>query len=271
MSIKVVISGAGGRMSGAVLKMVVNDPSLELAAAIDVPASPNFSQDPGVINGAGPTGLKIISADDYFANPIEGAVFVDFTNPGSSVANSKKAMETGHLVVNGTTGFAPEQIDEIKASAESTGKGCIISPNFSVGVNVFWDASARLAKMLADYDIEIMEAHHRMKKDAPSGTAMKTAEFIAEAIDSNKDAFVYGREGFCPRKSRTEEIGVMTIRAGDIYGDHTVLYAGNSERIELKHQLHSRDALASGVLIAIKWLNGHDDGRVHDMKEVLGL
>jgi len=191
--------------------------------------------------------------------------------PADTIENTKKAMETGHRVVNGTTGFTRTQLDEIARTAETTGRSCVVSPNFSVGVNVFWDASVRLAKLLKGYDIEIMEAHHNQKKDAPSGTAKKAAQLIAKAIEAEDSSFVYGREGVCPRKGPREEIGVMTLRAGDIFGDHTVLYACNAERIELKHQLHSRDALASGCLIAIRWITEHDDGWVHDMTEVLGL
>jgi len=258
-------------MSKAVCGLVLLSEDLELAAALDLPGSQNYGQDPGVLAGTGPTGLTIHAPLEYFENPVEGAVFVDFTNPEGSVDNTKKALETGHCVVNGTTGFSPEQLEEITRTAQTTGHGCVFSPNFSVGVNVFWDASARLAKLLKGYDIEIIEAHHNQKKDAPSGTAKKTAEVIAGAIDASQDSFVYGREGLCPRKGPQEEIGVMTLRAGDIFGDHTVLYAGNSERIELKHQLHSRDALASGCIIAIRWLADHNDGQVHDMKEVLGL
>jgi 4-hydroxy-tetrahydrodipicolinate reductase len=218
-----------------------------------------------------PTGQNIISPDDYFQSPIEGAVFVDFTNAEASVRNTVKALETGHMVVNGTTGFTKDHLDEIARAAGTAGKGCVYSPNFSVGVNVFWNASIHLANLLKGYDIEIVETHHRMKKDAPSGTAKKTAQLIADAIGAEETSFVYGREGLSPRKDPQEEIGVMTLRAGDIFGDHLVMYAGNSERIELKHQLHSREALASGCLIAIKWVPGHDDGKVHDMKEVLGL
>lgn len=258
-------------MSRAVCGLVLRSEDLELAAALDLPGSQNYGQDPGVLAGTGPTGTSIISPLEYFENPVEGAVYVDFTNPEGSLDNTKRALKTGHCVVNGTTGFSPEQFEEISRTAQATGKGCVISPNFSVGVNVFWDASARLARLLSGYDIEIIEAHHNQKKDAPSGTAKKTAQVIAEAIGAGDDSFVYGREGVCPRKGPQEEIGVMTLRAGDIFGDHTVLYAGNSERIELKHQLHSRDALASGCLIAIRWIADHIDGQVHDMKEVLGL
>ncbi len=258
-------------MAGAVMRKVLLTEGFELAAALDLPGSQNHGQDPGVIAGTGPTGTKVTSPVEYFNEPLAGAVFVDFTNPEGSVDNTKKALRTGHCVVNGTTGFSQEQLDELAQAAQTTGRGCVVSPNFSVGVNVFWDASVRLATLLKGYDIEIIEAHHNQKKDAPSGTAKKTAEFIAEAIQADESSFVYGREGLCPRKGPTEEIGVMTLRAGDIFGDHTVLYAGNSERIELKHQLHSRDALASGCLIAIKWITEHNDGAVHTMKEVLGL
>jgi 4-hydroxy-tetrahydrodipicolinate reductase len=271
MSVKVVISGAGGRMSGAVMKRVVQTEGFELVAALEIAGHPAIGQDPGPSAGAGSTGLSITAPDDYFNDPVEGAVFVDFTNPEASLENTLLALETGHMVVNGTTGFSQEQLDEIAMAAEKTGRGCVVSPNFSVGVNVFWDASVRLAKLLKGYDIEILEAHHNQKKDAPSGTAKKAAQLIAEAIGAEGSSFVYGREGVCPRKGPREEIGVMTLRAGDIFGDHIVLYAGNSERIELKHQLHSRDALASGCLIAIEWITGHNDGKLHDMKEVLGL
>lgn len=258
-------------MSSTVMRKVIQTEGFELAAAVDLQKSQVFGQDTGIVSGLAPTGQTIISPDDYFRAPVEGAVFVDFTNPEASLQNSKRALETGHMVVNGTTGLTREQLDEISQTAETSGKGCVYSPNFSVGVNVFWNASIHLANLLKGYDIEIVETHHRMKKDAPSGTAKKTAQLIADAIGAESTSFVYGREGESLRKDPKEEIGVMTLRAGDIFGDHLVLYAGNSERIELKHQLHSREALASGCLIAIKWVPEHDDGKVHDMKEVLGI
>jgi len=259
-------------MAGAVAKKVLTTEGFQLKAALDQASSPSYGQDAGVITGCGPKGIKITGTEDYFKAPSNGAVYVDFTNPESALKNCMRALETGHDLVIGTTGFSPSHLKDISDAVARHKRSAVLSPNFSVGVNVFWDVAVRTAQLLKGYDIEIIEAHHKMKKDAPSGTAKKAAELIAKTLNTDERAFVYGRQGGnCLRKAPNEEIGILAVRAGDIFGDHTILYAGNSERIELKHQLHSRDALASGCLIAIKWVNGRGDGKVHDMKDVLGL
>ena len=142
----------------------------------------------------------------------------------------------------------------------------MISPNFSVGVNVFWKACEVLAKALDGYEVEIIEVHHDKKKDAPSGTAMKAADIISQATDVDK--YVYGRQGAVG--ARGKEIGIHAVRAGDVVGEHTVIFAGNRERIELTHRAHSREAFAEGCITAIRWVNGRKDGEVHTMAEVLG-
>jgi 4-hydroxy-tetrahydrodipicolinate reductase len=143
----------------------------------------------------------------------------------------------------------------------------VVSPNFSVGVNVFWKMCGVLAAVLENYDVEILETHHDKKKDAPSGTAMKAAQIVSEI--TGIENIVYGRQGNVGARGR--EIGVHAIRAGDVVGEHMIIFAGNKERIELTHRAHSREAFAEGALTAIRWVSARRDGKVHTMAEVLGL
>jgi 4-hydroxy-tetrahydrodipicolinate reductase len=169
-----------------------------------------------------------------------------------------------NLVV-GTTGFTPEQKALMEKAIKENGVAAVISPNFSIGVNVFWGLLAEAAKSLSDYDIEIIEAHHNQKKDAPSGTAVKAAEVISKTLGGKE--LVYGRHGLSPRK---QEIGIHAVRGGDIVGDHTVLFAGDGERIEIKHQAHSRQAFAKGAVKAAVWVSSAPPG-VYEMADVLGI
>jgi 4-hydroxy-tetrahydrodipicolinate reductase len=198
-----------------------------------------------------------------------GDVIINFTNPKTSIESLEFAKETGSAIVIGTTGLSPEQIEGVKDLSKSV--RCVFSPNFSVGMNVMFKIVQEIAQVLGpEYDIEIFEAHHRLKKDSPSGTAVKLGELIAKAIgrDFGKVG-VYGRKGMVGERTK-EEIGMQVVRAGDIVGDHTVLFGGIGERLEIVHRAHSRDNLARGAVKAALWVVNQPNG-LYDMQDVLGL
>lgn len=266
---KLAISGACGRMAGQVLKRAAEDKGLKIVAAIDVK---NIGEDVGDVLGIGRIGVDVASADDLEEELQKSKpdFLVDFTNPEACVENVKIATANKIGVVVGTTGLSAGQQEGLKEAVEKNKVAGIIAPNFSVCVNLFFKLAAEAAKTLSDYDIEIVEAHHRFKKDAPSGTAKKLAQVMADSLnhDLGKVA-VYGRKGMTGER-KPGEIGIHSVRAGDIVGDHTVIFGTLGERMEIKHQAHSRDALALGCLKAIKWLDGQKPG-VYDMWDVLGL
>jgi 4-hydroxy-tetrahydrodipicolinate reductase len=194
-------------------------------------------------------------------------VFVDVTNPAAAERNVPQAIKAGVNVVVGTTGVPPSTIKAFEDMVKARGGSAVLTPNFSIGVNVFWKSCELLAKALPDYEVEIIELHHDKKKDAPSGTAKRAVEIISSVTGVEK--VVNGREGMVGARGR--EIGVHAVRIGDVVGEHTVIFAGNKERIELTHKAHSREAFSEGSLLAVRWVAGRKDGRVHSMAEVLGL
>ncbi len=260
--IKVGVAGALGRMGSLIVRNVVEDNELELVRAFDIR---DEGKDVGELTGIGKTGIKIQDGKEIENYLDDVDVLVDFTVAESAVRNIKASAERGVNLVVGTTGFSDSQWKEIEDSVK--GKvAAVVSPNFSVGVNVFWKAVEFLAKYLAGYDVEIIEAHHRFKKDAPSGTALKTAEVIKNVLNDLK--IVHGRSGITGE--RGNEIGMHAIRAGDIVGDHTVLFGSIGERIEITHRAHSRQAFASGAIRAVKFVVDKPPG-IYTMNDVLGL
>ena len=192
---------------------------------------------------------------------------MDLTTPAAASKVIADIAATGTNLVLGTTAVDKDAIDAMTAATERYGTSSLISSNFAIGVNVFWKTCEMLAKALQDYDIEVIESHHNMKKVAPSGTAAEAVRRLQAA--SGIEDVTYGREGVTgPRK---REIGVHSIRAGSIVGDHTVIFAGNMERIELTHRAVSREVFAAGCDESIRWMAGKKDGKVHSMEEVLGL
>ena len=198
-----------------------------------------------------------------------GDVLINFTNPKTSLESLKFAKETGSAVVIGTTGLSSEQMEEVRDLAKSV--RCVFSPNMSVGMNVMFKIVQEVAQVLGpEYDIEIFEAHHHLKKDSPSGTAVKLGELIAKAIGRDFDKVgVYGRKGIVGERTK-EEIGMQVVRAGDIVGEHTVLFGGIGERLEIIHRAHSRDNFARGAVRAALWVVNQPNG-LYDMQDVLGL
>jgi len=262
--IQVTVSGAAGRMGRTLVRLIAEADDLRLVGALEAPGSDAVGTDAGTLAGVGPLGLAVTD------RPPDGAdALVDFSLPDGSVVRVEQCAAGGVPCVVGTTGFSDEQRGRLKAAAEKT--AVVWAPNMSVGVNVLFHVSAELARTLGpDYDIEIVEAHHRFKKDAPSGTALKIADEIAQATGRSLEAAaVHGRgPGQAPRQ--VGEIGLHAVRGGDIVGEHIIYYTAVGERLELKHVAHSRDTFAHGALRAIRWVADRGPG-LYSMADVLGL
>jgi 4-hydroxy-tetrahydrodipicolinate reductase len=253
--IRVAITGALGRMGSLVIDEIRKSEDMELVAGFDVQGSGKPLL--GDVRVSDATEMKKVLAK------IKPDVLIDFTSASAAVGNVCSAAELGINLVVGTTGFSADQMDQMKKAID--GKvAAVISPNFSIGVNVFWKLLAVAASALKDYDIEVIEAHHNQKKDAPSGTALAAVDVLKNAVGITE--VVHGRKGAA---LRGKEIGVHAVRAGDIVGDHTVLFAGPGERLEIKHQAHSRTAFASGAVRAARWVAKAAPG-VYSMSDVLG-
>ena len=264
--ISIAIAGASGRMGQMLIDAVRAADDCVLSGALDIPASPAIGQDAAAF--AGQTTGVLISAD--ITQGLQNShVLIDFTRPEGTMAHLAVCRAQGVAMVIGTTGFTDSQKAEIAEAAKHS--PIMMAPNMSVGVNVTLKLLEMAAKALATgYDIEIIEAHHRHKVDAPSGTALKMGEVIADALGRDlKDCAVYAREGVTGERDPSS-IGFATIRGGDIVGDHTVLFAGTGERIEITHKSSSRSTYAQGSLRAARFLVGQQAG-LFDMFDVLGL
>ena len=269
--VNIAVNGACGRMGMRVVQLALEDPQCRVVCACERPDHPSLGKDIGILAGkepasrGAPCAIGVALTSGLCGQP---AVLIDFSEPKSSLARAGEAAKVGAALLIGTTGFTPEQKREIQEIARRT--ACIVSPNMSVGVNLLISLVGKVARALGDeYDIEIVEAHHRFKKDAPSGTALRLAEKIAEATGRTlaKDA-VYGRQGVVGERKKNE-IGVLAVRAGDIVGDHTVMFTCLGERIEIIHRAHTRDAFARGALRAAKFLAGKPPG-MYGIAEALG-
>ncbi len=254
--IKVAVVGALGRMGTLVIQEVAKAEDMRLVAGLDVIGSGrHLLGDVAVSDAAELHDVLALSRPE---------VLIDFTTATASVQNVRTAADMGVNLVVGTTGINAEQHAQMKKAIEGR-VSAVISPNFSVGVNIFWKLIEFAAKSLKDYDIEVIEAHHNQKKDAPSGTALAAVDVLKKALVEEDLEVVYGREGI---RLRGKEIGVHAVRAGDIVGDHTVLFAGPGERLEIKHQAHSRTAFASGAVRAARFVVGREPG-IYSMADVL--
>ncbi len=265
--VRAIVAGAGGRMGGRIITMINETEGIELAAAFERPDSPVVGQDAGVVAGVGELGVKIEDSLDAVID--KGDVIIDFTFHEASVQHAKKAAEKGRAMVIGTTGFSSEEYAALDEYSKSF--PLVVAPNMSVGVNLLYKLLEMAATVLGDdYDVEIVEAHHRMKKDAPSGTALQLGRVVAKALGRDFDKVaVFERHGMIGERSK-QEIGIQTIRAGDIVGEHTVLFGGIGERIEITHKASSRDTFAKGAVRAAMWVVGKPAGR-YSMQDVLGL
>jgi 4-hydroxy-tetrahydrodipicolinate reductase len=265
--IKIAVTGAAGRMGKTIIQSIEGSSLTKLSGAIELEGHLLIGKDAGPVAGLDKLGVDI-TADSELAFK-EADVVIDFSAPGASIKNIEMAAELKKAIVVGTTGFSSEHREKIKELSE--GARVVVAPNMSIGVNVLLKLVTEAASVLGDaYDVEIIEAHHRHKADAPSGTALRIAEVAASALgrDLEKTA-VYARKGIIGERT-TEEIGIQTIRAGDIVGDHTILFGGDGERIELTHRAHSRSTFANGAVRAAIWLAKKDNG-LYDMQDVLGL
>ena len=263
---RVCVAGASGRMGQMLVEAVRSSGDCQLTGALDIDGSPMLGQD--AAGFAGQASGVLITAD--LAQGLRGCqALIDFTRPEGTLAHLRECVKHGVNAVIGTTGFSDAQKAEIAEAAKSI--AIVMAPNMSVGVNVTLKLLEMAAKALATgYDIEIIEAHHRHKVDAPSGTALKMGEVIADALGRDlKDCAVYAREGVTGERDPSS-IGFATIRGGDIVGDHTVLFAGTGERIEITHKSSSRATYAQGSLRAVRFLAGQPAG-LYDMFDVLNL
>jgi 4-hydroxy-tetrahydrodipicolinate reductase len=263
--IKIIVCGAAGRMGKRIIACAEDEEGLEIIGAVERRGHPDLGMDAGELSGRGKIGVLLI--DDLSEVIEEGDVVVDFSSPASSLENAAVAAKNRKSLVVGPTGFLPEE--EKRLEEVVRGIACVFSPNMSVGVNLLFRLVEEVAATLGDeYDIEIIEAHHRLKKDAPSGTAVKLARCAAAGRNRDlTDVAVYGREGMVGERPRGQ-IGIHAVRAGDIVGDHTVLFSTPGERIELVHRAHSRDTFARGALRAARFAANAGPG-FYNMQNVL--
>ena len=265
--IKIAVCGAAGRMGGRIIAAIKEAEGVQLSGALERPGHPMVGQDAGFNAGLGAIGVAI--SDDLNA-VVDGCdVLIDFTTPKVSLKNLEACSLKKKSIVIGSTGFTPEE----RALAAELAKEipAVLAPNMSVGVNVCFKVLKDVAKTLGDaFDVEIVELHHNKKKDSPSGTAVRMGEVVAEALgrDYNQVAN-YHREGICGERTK-EEIGMQTVRGGDIVGEHTVYFIGMGERIEISHRAMSRDMFSRGSVRAAQWVVGKAPG-LYDMQDVLGL
>ncbi len=266
--IQAVVTGVAGRMGGQILRMLRATEGFAVAAAVERPGFPPGS-DAGALAGIGPIGVPV---GDDLARALGAAkadVVVDFTSFEASARHAEACAARGVALVIGSTGFTPEARERVQAAARQV--PVVLSPNMSVGVNVMFELVRQAAKVLGDaYDVEIVEMHHKKKKDAPSGTAVRLAEVAAEALglDPARE-LAYARHGMIGERP-ARQIGVQTLRGGDVVGEHTVYFAGEGERLEIVHRATSREQFARGAVRAARWVVGKRPG-VYDMRAVLGL
>jgi 4-hydroxy-tetrahydrodipicolinate reductase len=255
---RLAICGAAGKMGQAIIAIAKEAPDIRISGALEYDSNKAIGAGDPVISSVKDL-EKILKDSD---------AIIDFTNPESALKNLEVAVKQKVSVVIGTTGFSDGQKKQIKEASKVI--PIVFSPNMSVGVNILFNLVEEVAKKVPDYDIEIVEVHHNKKKDSPSGTAVKLAEVAASSIGKDiNEVGVYGRHSANDLRKK-DEIGVLSIRAGDIVGDHTVYFAGPGERIELVHRAHSRDTFAAGAVRAAKWVVDKKSG-LYDMSDVLSL
>lgn len=266
-TVDVVVAGAAGRMGTRIVACLPDAPELRLVAALEAPGHPALGHDAGEVAGVGRLGVAV--GADPGAALTRDRLLIEFSTPEASLEHLRLVARAGARAVIGTTGFSPAQRQEIADLAKRA--AILVSPSMSVAVNVAFTLLATMAKALGDdYDVEITETHHRFKKDAPSGTALRMAEVVAEALGRDLGtAAVYGRQGL-PGERTKHEIGILSVRSGDVAGEHTVSFGALGERLELTHRAHSRDTYARGALRAARWVAERPPG-LYSMLHVLGL
>jgi len=263
----VVVAGAAGRMGCRLVALLREEQDLRLVGALEAPGHRSLHKDAGEVAGVGRLNVPIGADPEGILK--KDRILIEFSVPDASLAHLRFCAREGGRAVIGTTGFSAGQRDEVERLAKQI--AILLSPNMSLAVNVAFHVLAQIARMVGDdYDVEITETHHRFKKDAPSGTALRMAEVVAHALgrDLTKTA-VYGRHGLPGERTR-KEIGILSLRSGDVVGDHTVSFGGLGERLELTHRAHSRDTYARGALRAARFIAEAAPG-LYSMQDVLGL
>lgn len=265
--VNAIVAGAAGRMGSKIVRIICESEGISLAGAFEHPENDSLNQDAGLPAGLGEIGVKISGSIKDVIDKAD--VLIDFTSPRATLENIRAVSSYGKSMVIGTTGITGDMLKEVEDLAKSI--KCVFAPNMSVGVNVMFRIAGEMAKILGDdYDMEILETHHKLKKDAPSGTAMGLARVLADATGRNlEECGVYERKGIIGER-KEGEIGIQALRAGDITGEHTVMFAGTGERLELTHRAHNRDNFARGAVRAAKWIVDKSVG-LYDMQDVLGI
>lgn len=265
--IKAIVIGAAGRMGRMVIGAIQKTGGIVCHGAIEVPGHHSIGQDAGLIAGVGEIGVMIVADLELVIK--QGDVLIDFTSANASLRHMEIASRHKKPMVVGSTGISAQQMEMVRKLTEDF--PCVLAPNMSVGVNLIFKLVEEVTKVLGEgYDCEVVEVHHRMKKDAPSGTALRLAEAVARGRGTRwEDVSVYGRKGMTGERPKGE-IGIHALRGGDIVGEHTVLFAGDGERIEITHRAHTRDTFAQGAVRAAKWIINQRPG-LYDMWDVLGL
>ncbi|MCX8022949.1 MAG: 4-hydroxy-tetrahydrodipicolinate reductase [Syntrophorhabdaceae bacterium] len=264
---KIVVTGAAGKMGRTILYLALQDKEIEVVGATERKGHPLIGSplsQLGIVSGQ----EEIKIEDDLLKGVKDWDVVIDFTEPKASLSHFTVAKDTKKGIIIGTTGFSKDEMEWIKKWEKDV--KAVISPNMSIGMNIMFDVVERLSRLMKDdYDIEIVEMHHRMKKDAPSGTALRLKDAVISSDSSKEWLEVYGRKGITGERRR-EEVGVMALRGGDVVGEHTVIFAGIGERVEVTHRAYSRENFARGALFAAKWLYRRENG-IYSMKDVLGI
>ncbi len=266
-NVAVVVVGAAGRMGRFLVTAVTEADGQKLTGATESPGHPQLGQDAGLLAGVGELGVTIGADLKQLVGP--ETVVIDFTAPEPTIEHAKICAAAGAAIVIGTTGMSPAQKDVVTGLGDNF--SCVMAPNMSVGVNLLFYLVEQASRITGEsFDLEIVEAHHRLKKDAPSGTALRLAEAAATGRGWDlEETARYCREGIIGERPE-REIGIQTVRAGDIVGDHAVIMAGDGERLELTHRAHSRVVFAQGAARAVTWIAKNGPG-TYDMWDVLGL
>ena len=265
--VKVAVTGAAGRMGRRIIHFLSQDDGITIVGASEAPGHPDIGRDAGTVSGNGEIGVLISSdTEEAFA---DAQVIVDFTSPSATLVNADYARTHAKSMVIGTTGFT--QDERLKLTELTRDFPCVFAPNMSIGVNVMFEITKNLASVLGDdYDIEVVEAHHNLKEDSPSGTALRLGEAAAEGLGWDfQSVSRFERHGRIGKRGE-KEIGLQSIRGGDTVGEHTVMFFGDGERLEITHRATNRDNFAKGAVRAVKWIDGKPPG-LYTMKDVLGL
>jgi len=267
VTVPIIVCGAAGRMGRTLVRLVHEEPGAHLHGAVENPGNPTLGQDAGVLAGVQALGIGV--SDDYERVAAPGTVTLDFTTASAALEHLRVAVAKHAAIVIGTTGYSADEQRELDALAGRT--PCVVAANMSVGVNVLLTLVEQAAAALgAGFDPEIVEIHHRMKVDSPSGTALALGRAAAAGLGRDFERSKrLAREGIVGART-DQEIGIVALRGGDVVGDHTVVFSGMGERVELTHRAHSRDCLARGAVRAALWLAGKPAGR-YSMRDVLGL